>query len=236
MKEDQMDQTELAQSLKLLDVVSLYEYRASLSEVAAPTKGGDDQRRLSRIGRLLGVIMKQPFATPQNLDVPSSSSSAHISWELKPETAFRDETTRDSWQYQTLTTFLGDEHVRTSVDRPLQNEYAVAQDAQFERGFFWYLVLACREYLCDDQLRSEINNKVEGAQHADLDTENLTPKAIARPESVAIGALLIQRVPVLSVVDVSVIAGLILIIYRVGLDVFCQWAYQFESNTAETWW
>ena len=59
-----METIELEKALQQLDTLAQAEYHDSLRKViTAP--GDSDERRLLRIGRLLGVILKEPFAVSE---------------------------------------------------------------------------------------------------------------------------------------------------------------------------
>jgi hypothetical protein len=73
-----MKPEELEAALRELDHLAREEYHASLPEVV--TRSGDnDEARLVRVGRLIGVMLKQPFATPRDLSEPKREGRAHSS-------------------------------------------------------------------------------------------------------------------------------------------------------------
>lgn len=223
---------DLEAALRQLDSLAREEYRVSLADVA--TRAGDnDEARLLRLGRLLGVILKQPFATAKTLEEPSPYSGAYRSWELGPEAMFHEADTRGSWQYQALEALRSDPEVIQSLGWQPQTVYSLAQDAQFERGFFGYLAVSCRRYLCrDPKLRSEIDRQVQTAKRAGLDLKSVTPETIVASGGLAVGATLVQSIPVLGMMGAPVIAGLIFIIYSIGIDAFCRWARERDLRSA----
>ena len=228
-----MEAIELELSLKQLDTLADKEYHESL--VAIATRPGDsDELRLLRIGRLLGVVLKQPFAVSKDLDVPSHYTGAYRAWTLKPEADFEDPQTQSCWQYQALEAFRLDPEVIRSLGGELPSVYNLAEIAQGERGFFWYLATSCREYLCrDPKLRSQIKREVEKAKTSGFVLKNVTPEIIVASGGLTIGAMLVQAVPTLGMMGAPVIAGLVFIIYSIGIDAFCRWASDHELYHAE---
>jgi hypothetical protein len=221
-----MEATELVESLRQLDTLAHDEYHVSLAEVIAQP-GDNDERRLLRVGRLLGVILKEPFATPNKLKEPSRYSGAYRAWELDAK-AF--ESTQSRWQYRALEALRSDPDVIQSLGGQLPTVYALADLAQGERGFFWYVAMSCRRYLCrDPKLRTRIDAEVQMAKLAGLDVRNITPEIIVASGGVTIGTVLVQNIPVLGIMGAPVIAGLVLIIYCIGIDAFCRWASDHES-------
>ncbi len=213
-----MDEPQLTATLQRLDDLSRNEYRKSLAEVATT---GDEQEQLDRLGRLVGVIMKQPFAKPFHSDTPSARTGAYRGWELNGE-AFGDETLLGTWQYQTLAALRQDKHVIDNLGWQPQDVAHLAWDAQYERGFFAYLVVACREYLCNPQVRQEIDGQVQAARQAGFDVRD--PNTLVGTGAGAIGTILVQNVPILGLVGVPVIVLLTIIICNIGVNAFCQWA------------
>ena len=106
----------------------------------------------------------------------------------------------------------------------------LATSAQFERGFFRYLAVSFRKYLCQPNLRKEIERAIQGARRAGMDLKNVTPDTIAASGGLAIGAVLIQNIPALGMMGAPVIAGIVFIIYRIGIDAFCAWASSIKLS------
>ena len=50
-----------------------------------------------------------------------------------------------------------------------------------------------------------------------------TPEVIVGSAGLSLGVILIQNVPALAFVGAPVIAGLVVIIYLIGVDAFCEW-------------
>jgi hypothetical protein len=228
-----MEAKELEQALRQLDNLAREEYHSSLAEVVART-GDSDETRLLRLGRLLGVTLKRPFAKSRDLATPSPYSGAYRAWDLEPEAAFEVPQARAQWQYQALEALRSNPDVVQNLGWQPSSVYDLAVTAQSERGFFWYLAMSCRRYLCrKSKLRDQIERDVQTARRAGLDIKNVTPEVIVTSGGLTIGAALVQGVPALGIMGAPVIAGIIFILYSIGMDAFCRWARDHESYHAE---
>jgi len=86
--------------------------------------------------------------------------------------------------------------------------------------------VACREYLCNPQLRQQIDGQVEAARQAGFDVRD--PKTLVGTGAGAIGTLVVENVDSLGLVGAPVIALLTIIISNIGLNAFCEWARSNE--------
>ena len=68
-----MDDTEIEDGFSSLDTLARSEYRESLADILASP---DAQDASVRIGRLIGVLLKEPFAVPHDLAEPSHRTRA----------------------------------------------------------------------------------------------------------------------------------------------------------------
>ena len=215
-----MDRTRFEEGIRELDMLSNAEYHESLAEVILPSV--DDEYCLIRLGRLLGVELKRPFATARTLVVPSHFTRAFQAWDLGNVDVFEKNT--HEWQYEVLDKLRTDP---TVIERyaEIGSVYALAYEAQTERGFFWFLAQSCHGYLCGNtELRREIDNKLKATKRAGAEIKNFSPELIVASGGAAIGSLLIQHVPVIGMMGAPMIAGLTVILYRIGLNAFCRWA------------
>jgi hypothetical protein len=214
-----VDEPQLTAALQELDKLSHEEYRKSLAEVAM---SGDEKERRDRLGRLVGVVLKEPFAIKFNSDTPSPHTGAYRGWELNQE-AFRNETALSSWQGQVLAEIRQNKHVIEALGYQEASIQGLATMAQYERGWFRFLVVACREYLCNPQVRQEIDGQLQAARKAGFDVRDPN-MLVGSGAAGAIGTILIQNVPILGLVGVPVIVLLTIIISNIGLNAFCLWA------------
>ena len=174
-----------------------------------------------RLGRLIGIIVKEPFAkepAPRKAGQPSQTGARRV-WDLDPATL--DAEHPDWWQYKLLTGFLADTDRTGSFDWLPPQHMAEAekvaiflQNAQSERGVFRALAKAARPYLCKSpKVREELAK--EGRIDAD------PGQMIAGGASTGAAALIIAAVPWLGPAAVPFVAGLLLLISAKGLNAFC---------------
>jgi hypothetical protein len=217
-----MNSDEFENGFRQLDSLAQKEYHVPLAEVALGPE--DEGKRLLRLGRLIGVVLKQPFAVENDLATPSEYSGAYRSWELD-SAAFEDPSIRGSWQYKALETLRTDPDVISTLGWQPVDVYDLAQTAHHERGFFSFLTVSCRKYLCRDQkLRREIEREVKSARNVGFNVKNITPEMMVASGGLTIGTLLVQAIPVLGIMGAPLIAGIVFIIYSIGIDAFCSWA------------
>ena len=74
-----MDEETLKRSFEELNQLSSDEYKASLIEIV---RDSDAQYSAMRVGRLAGVLLKQPFAVRKDLPVPFGRTRAFHAWNL----------------------------------------------------------------------------------------------------------------------------------------------------------
>jgi hypothetical protein len=211
-----MDEAEIAESLARLDSLAVDEYRMPLSDVIADE---DATRSAARLGRLVGILLKEPFAVPTPRDKPSGVTGAYRSWLLVGEDAFNDPERQETWQYKTL------EKVRSDLvsEYPFFEDWNVWEFADYagtERAFFGFFARAARRYICE---KAETKRAVD---------EALRASAVGKgaPLPAMIGADLVyhlSQIQFLGATDITLIAGLSVILGRIGLDGFCDWSTKY---------
>jgi hypothetical protein len=219
-----MNEREFLEGLDELDQLSRGDYRKPLRSVLAELPATD---AAERVERLIGVALKAPFARPEDLPEPSTYSHAYRGWNLD-EKLFASSAAASSWQYRTLE---GLWHEPENAGR-FTTVLELARDAHFERGFFGYLALSLQKYICGDpEIRKAIDKSLRQGKAAGFDLKVLTPQQIVQGGGLALGSYLVTHIPLLGLVGAPVIAGLVLLLYTIGVDAFCAWAK--ESATAE---
>ncbi len=229
---------QLEKGLVVLNGLAREEYHEDLDSVLRdPTRTQDE--RLLRIGRLLGVLLKEPFAKAVSIDPtidPTTSvTGAYRAWELDGS-AFDIPEKQTTWQYEVLESLYLE-----SLDKKEAEEYREAKKAglpetvkvvaifaqglQGERSFFWYLAVSTRKHICrEPALRKEIEAEVKASQQGGGAVQLVTMGTA----STTVATALVQHVPWLAGVGAPLIAGLVLwlmlYISRIGIDAFCQWA------------
>jgi hypothetical protein len=218
-----LDETEIRQGFADLDQLSWSEYHQAIRDVLSEK---DVRYSTIRIGRLVGVVMKEPFATATNLEQPSRLTNAYRAWDLKNADCF--ERGANSWQYKALS----DIRVELALNHPTL--FALAQDAQSETGFFGYFAQTISKYLCNDKvLRKKVEDALKASGKAGAKIPQLTPEAIVGAGGLSLGVLLVQSIPVMGIVGAPVVAAVVVILYRLGVEAFCDWSIDLKSNEQE---
>jgi hypothetical protein len=192
------------------------DYRKALRTVFTELSATDASERLER---LIGVALKAPFAEPEGLPVPSRYSHAYRGWNLD-EKLFASPNASSTWQYRTLE---GLWRVPENAGR-FPTVLDLARDAHFERGFLGYLTRSLQKYICGDpEIRKAIDKSIREGKAAGFDVKLLTPQQLVQGGGLALGSYLVVHIPLLGFVGTPVIAGLVLLLYTIGVDAFCAW-------------
>lgn len=201
-----MDETAFKEGLAILDSLALEEYQQPLEDISADP---DPLRVAGRVGRLVGVMLKEPFAVAHTLDVPSEATAAHRAWILVDEAAFDSPDLANSWQYHALERICEEEHY-SSV-------YNLIEVTQTERGLFRPFAQNVGRYLCGEaSIRKEVEDALRQGK-----LPAVTPERVVASGGVALGAYLVQAIPIVGMVGVPCVAALVLILYKIGLKSFC---------------
>jgi hypothetical protein len=217
-----MDEKELQQGFITLNNLAKAEYHKSLEQLQTdPTSTIDPSLQ---VGRLIGVMMKEPFAEPQDLPFPSTFTAAYRGWNLLGRERFDDPRVKASWQYELLQQLAAAEGFGN-------DSYSLADVAHYERGFFGYLGRSVAGYICGDpKIRGEVEKAVDDTRKAGFNISLQSPEAAVGTGGMILGAALIQHAPILGFVGAPVIAGLVLVVYRIGVDAFCEWMQQYQVD------
>jgi hypothetical protein len=99
------------------------------------------------------------------------------------------------------------------------------KEAHYERGFFGFLSRSVHRYICNDpKLRKEIDKHVRAGKTVGFNVKVLTPEQLVQGGGVALASFLIVHAPILGMVGAPVIAGFVLLFFRIGADAFCDWS------------
>jgi len=224
-----LDEEAIRDGFALLDSLALEEYRETLASVASDA---DADRSVVRVGRLVGVLLKEPFATPHPLAQPSPRTAAYRSWSLVSVDEFRAPKRSSTWQYEALDR-IRSELVPEEPYLAQWSAYQFAQYAQSEVGFFGFFARAVRRYICGDK---EIRQRVaEALEESSSDKKNpvVTPETIVGTGGLALGVELVHAVPVMGMVGAPVVAGLVVILYKLGVEGFCDWSAHLRTDEDE---
>ena len=129
---------------------------------------------------------------------------------------FNEPARQASWQYQVLAQLA-------KAEGQGWDAYHLALDAHHERGFFGYLARSTVKYVCGDaKIRREIKKAADDVRKSGITLTVASPDAVVGSAGLSLGILLVQHVPILGFVGAPVIAGFVLILYRIGIDAFPQ--------------
>lgn len=216
-----IDEAFLAQGLQNLERLSQAEYHKDLVSLL---NGSDEGLELKQLGRLAGITIKEPFARPRLSAVAFAHTQTHAfrTWDLVDDQGAFD-SKRDSWQYQLLQTVASD---------PRQSVYDVAAKAQGERGFFGLVA----EHICasskksDNPLRGELEGLLKKLGVKEIP---FTRDTIVSSVAVQVANLLIAYVPLLANVSATLLAAVVTILLRWGLEAFCKWQGSANAGDVE---
>ncbi|MCV2393807.1 hypothetical protein OEB99_05750 [Actinotalea sp. M2MS4P-6] len=226
-----MDDSEFRAGLESLGSLATVEYRQSLADVAdAP----DAVHAATRLGRLVGVSLKDPFAESTVVDTPSARTGAYRRWDLVASEQEFDEPERAAtWQYAALEAIKAEvaaeePHVRA------WSTYEFAADAGWETGFFGYFARAVRRYICGEPaIRAKVEEAMSSARKGGVAVAELSPEIVVASGGAALATFLVASVPILGIVGVPVIVALVLILYRLGVEGFCEWSDHLRTDEDE---
>lgn len=210
----------LEQGTHQLEALASEEYGQDLTSLLASV---DDEFGTGRMyfGRLLGIILKEPFSQARSTP---ELAGARRRWDLISD-RFKDPGAQSSWQYQVIHA-LQQESLDYKEERYSKLEQMV-EEVKRETGFFWHVLRSIRKHVCADpqfaaQLRQAIDQaKAEGSP-ASLPTASMAAATVA--------TLLVTHVPWLAIAGAGLITGIIILIWRIGLDAFCSWSAQVVSS------
>jgi hypothetical protein len=219
---------ELSHAVTQLNKLAVAEYKATLEDVLTDPQRSEEER-LWRVGRLLGIIVKEPFAHSRPLtQADRTGTGAQRVWDLDERT-FNDEAKQALWQYKVLQVlavelpelrlYLGIPPDTMPDQIPSTTVRALAQTLHYERGFFRCLGASARSYLCGD---SETSSKIdESVRSAGGQARMLSTPALVGAGSVEAANALTTQVPWLAFADPTLTAGFL--IATIGLGGFCRW-------------
>src|SRR5580765_2029599 len=107
-----VNQEHLQRGLLHLESLSQEEYGLTLHELLSD-KGRTEPERLWRMGRLIGISVKEPFAYPQPIMHQFSETGARRSWQL--DTTAVEQAGPSVWQYQLIRRLIDDRSLRTGT-------------------------------------------------------------------------------------------------------------------------
>lgn len=211
----------LTNGLDKLGKLSKEEYDLDLNQLV---KGAaDDEMSLQRLSRLVGVALKEPFAKPHKMEPSVSATGAYRTWALD-KTTFDSDVVKALWQYSLL------DELRTENWIPELRKYRpesvqqLAENAMYERGFFWYVAKSAREYICGDKVREkQVQAAVDEVQRYGGAAAIVSRDSLVGAAAMGLAAALIQAIPWLSAAAAPILTGLVIVVCTVGIKGYCEW-------------
>jgi hypothetical protein len=220
----EMDSNVVAAGFRELNLLAETEYHQSLSDVLAEN---DKAKVAERLGRLVGVLIKEPFADAHDLSSPSRRTAAYRSWQLKNAADFDAIAATNPWQYQLF------DRIRIEL-APSITTYELAKDAQSESGFFGLYARTLKKYICGDkEVRKKVDDAFKAYTKMGGSLKAPTPEGLVGTGGLTLGVYLVQAVPALGMAGAPVIAAVVLIIYVLGINAFCQWSDHLQTSETE---
>jgi hypothetical protein len=109
-----IQQDQIKKGLTELEQLAIGEYGMPLEAILADEER-DEYDRLWRVGRLMGIVLKEPFAESESLKDPSlSATGASRAWILDEKSFDLSEKQR-TWQYKVLTAVATDGDLKNQV-------------------------------------------------------------------------------------------------------------------------
>jgi hypothetical protein len=211
------------------NAISRSEYAISLEALVQEL---NTERGRLRYGRLLGVMLKEPFADRIARSQPSEATGAAYNWSWN-EQKVRDHLSREAWQYAVLKCLVAEKSKNVEPSR--EDIYRFLQyEGVLEGRIFKYLFEATHRHICgNEKARRQIKAAVEkarkdGAKIADPSRTNLVAgiAAVATAMVAALGPYGVALGPLAG--------GIALLIAQIGLDAFCMWSHDKLDEIRQT--
>jgi hypothetical protein len=209
------DADQLKGFIEKAEVLCKSEYEIELAQLISAL---DDPDARAAYGRILGIILKEPFSSRVPRDTPSASTGATYNW-LWDAARVRDESTHGTWQYRALRALVSE---RKNILNPSEDDVGefIAYEGTLESRIFMFLMQSAHKNLCEHRARRRSIQTIVGEQ-------TYTP-APARRDLPAATATVVSAIVAsfghYGVVLGPLAGGLALMIARIGLDAFCLWA------------
>lgn len=222
-----MNKSELKKGFEELDHLAFEEYHKSLEDLL---RDKNDRRRRARLARLTGILMKRPFADPTYHGTQGSRTGAYRRWELKDSQEFAKAGLRNRESLQLLERIRKELSSKNDQAAGASTVFKFAEDARDETGFFGYFSKVLRDYICGDP---EIRKKVKEILKKHAKLPEITPETIVAAGGLTLGGYLVSVIPVLAFAGAPIVAAVVLILYTIGVDAFCKWTNELQTNEEE---
>jgi hypothetical protein len=206
-------------AFEAIDKLSRAHYRGlSAAELLGRLDTPLGQRQFAR---LIGVMLKQPFADDVRRP-PSKSTKSIIALHWKPEDKVK-KLAPGTWQFSTMRALLD-----ANSDRRLSDKEALSElmHFQYESGLAKFILQAFRDRICGNPVASKaLNDAIKQAKKAgvDLTTPTTAHLSVGLAATVAVSVASLMPAAV-AAVGAPVIGGIALLLIHVGVKGFCEWS------------
>lgn len=213
---DAIQVDDLRKAAEAFDDLAFAEYGIGI--VAILTDATKDIRyRISRVARLTGIILREPYSEAHEQDEPAQSpTDAKRYWSLNP-VSFLDPATRSTWQFQALESL--------SSEMADGNAVRFAREAHEELGFFNAIAASVRRHICGNQDQMDkVETLIAEVQPtggpSQLSISSISDLMTAT-SGTTLAVYLVHSIPWLTPAMAPVVVGVVLILMVGGLRVFC---------------
>ncbi len=210
----------LRETSEALNTISMRHYGRDLDDLMA---GVDTPLGRRQFARLLGVLIKEPFAV-EHPRPPSESTKAVVGLQWKDNAEIWKSGTQ-TWQFQFMRSLEGERRGRVLSE---DEAFSALTFYMYESSLGKFLFEAFRDRICGDAKTTKAVRDAlaaagkHGVRILEPTTANITVGA-ASVIAVAIGSLM---TPTLAATGAPVIGAIALLILQVGVDGFCRWSRQ----------
>jgi hypothetical protein len=212
-----------------LDRLALEHYRLSGPELLASL---DTDLGRIQYARLLGVMVKEPFAEPFKRR-PSTRTKARIGLRWKSTETLR-ESVPGTWQFAFVREIVREEReLESDPSDAIVIDYLETQ-ARYETNLGKHIFQAFHRRICGSAEASEaVQKALEAARAAGVKLVDPTAAGISVGMSslVAVSVASLFSGPI-AIAAAPVIGGIALLLCQVGLEGFCSWSKELAGGAA----
>jgi hypothetical protein len=216
--------TELMQEqITAFDAISLRDYGISFSNLLESVDTPLGRRQFAR---LIGVIVKEPFAIERQRP-PSESTKARFGLDWKPDKEIKLKAP-GTWQLDFIRTLESE-----NEKRPISEQEAILELTRFkfETSLGKFIFESFRNRICDDPKTSAAIRTAIKEAGVKLITPTTASISVGLASVIAV-AIASALTPAMAAVASPVIGGIALLIMQIGVDGFCAWSRQVIESDA----